>query len=157
MVACGCGKNPAGQDHGRPSAQRVEEVPIQTNDPATNQAPDETSSDGRNAALYQYPGYAAADIVVHNGSTNEYWFKFDSAFDANIPVKIYLPDETATNANKTWEYWTNITIYLGNGKTGEFHIVNVPTAGVNPQLFSGQYHRVLFQVLDPGDVKVTCE
>lgn len=148
MAAYGCSKNPANP------------TPAGTSPQTSNQVPISVSSQTSSESLYPPPDpnrpYVNVDVVVHNSSTNEYLFKFDSGLD-NIPVKTFSAGEMATNADEMWANWSSIRIILGDWRTGETHFLNIPLAEVNEQLGSGKYHRLLFQILAPDDVKVACE
>jgi hypothetical protein len=161
MAACGCGKNtsspapagtPAGSSNQAPagaSAQTANPIPV----PASPQTDDES--------LYPPPDtnrpYVDVDVIVHNGTTNDYWFSFDSGLNFDIPTKIYSAGESVTNPGMMWANWAIIKIIFGKEQTGEMHSLDIPLAEVNDQLASGKNHRLLFQILDPDKVELRCE
>jgi hypothetical protein len=144
-VMCGCGKNPSGPADGA--------ISTQTPDPATNQT--KTYDDPHFPPSETNRSPVNVDVITHNSSTNDYWFTFESGPD--LPVRILSLGQSVTNADQWWDNWENIEITLGNEQTGEAHILHIPLTEVDDQLATGKYHRLLFEVVDPGDVKVHCE
>jgi hypothetical protein len=176
-VACGCGKNSAGQTTGgesnRPPGQAPAPSLIQPSNQTSTSPSHETDEQMLERIDREASNQVAAeeklllpatnrpdvdvDIVIQNSSTNDYGFSFKSGLDIDISPTMLNSGQRQTNANVMWANWSRIEMLLGNLQTGVASFPNVPLTDVNDQLASGKYHRVLFQILDPGEVKVTCK
>lgn len=93
------------------------------------------------------------DIVIHNDSTNDFFFKFDTGPDAFVPVKLLAGGETITNKNVPWDFWPSVVVDLGENGTLQF--LNVSLNAVNEQLSPGN-HQIFIRLTDPEKLEMTC-